>query len=163
MVHSLSWSLSGRLLAAGLGDGTCMILRLDGKRVIENFRLKHHDACVACVHFPKFGCKTSKHKAAADRLLISAGNDGALFVWDLGTRAGGEGVMDPTTMLHDGLLCNLPPQRDDLKTEKVLFGIPHGEKPNWLVSSSSYCPTLPNSLFVADTTPDITAYILPQR
>mmetsp|Transcript_59021 Transcript_59021/g.175494 ORF Transcript_59021/g.175494 Transcript_59021/m.175494 type:complete len:172 (-) Transcript_59021:64-579(-) len=171
MVHSLSWSPSGRILAAGLGDGTCSLLRVEGRKLTDVARLREgHRATVASVLFPKFGLGSSSHVAAEDRLFVSAGNDGAILLWDLGCDIAGENAENPKSMLR----CN----RKDPKSEstegimaslaldsqpKVLFGISHGEKPNWLVNSSASEPVLPASLFIADTSSAITAYTIPCR
>ena len=39
----------------------------------------------------------------------------------------------------------------------VLFGIPHGQKMNWVTRSEN------DSIFVADTSSDITCYTIPMR
>ncbi len=44
----------------------------------------------------------------------------------------------------------------------ILFGMRHGKKPNWIVNSNASDPVLSNSLFIADTSNDITVYILPR-
>jgi len=190
IVHSLSWSPSGRLLAAGLGDGSSILFKVEGRRMTEVGRLKGgHDAAVASVLFPKFGgvSHLSSHVAAEDRLLVTAGNDGAILLWDLGTQiVGGGGAVDPARMFvgcsgendegaeantHDNMNNNIEDVPEDLaklslssKDEeyKVLFGIPHGKKPNWVVSSAATEQVMPSSLFVADTSNDITGYILPR-
>lgn len=187
IVHSLSWSPSGRLLAAGLGDGSSILFKVEGRRLTEVGRLNGgHDAAVASVLFPKFGgvSHLSSHVAAEDRLLVTAGNDGALLLWDLGTGiVNGGGAVDPASMFvccsgdndeveganAHGNMNNETMQKDlaklsisTKKESKVIFGIPHGNKPNWVVSSPVTEPAMPSSLFVADTSNDITAYILPR-
>jgi hypothetical protein len=51
---------------------------------------------------------------------------------------------------------------DDLipSPPKVLFQIPHRHKPNWITCSRASDTVLPCSLFVADTTNDISIYTL---
>jgi hypothetical protein len=44
---------------------------------------------------------------------------------------------------------------------RILCSIPHGSKPNWMVSSRGRDPVFPSSIFVADTSNDITAYTIP--
>ena len=52
---------------------------------------------------------------------------------------------------------------DDLlpSPPKVLFQIPHHHKPNWITCSRASSDALPSSVFVADTTNDISIYSLP--
>jgi len=155
MVHSLSWSRSGALLAAGLGDGSILILNEDLEMVS---RLRDgHDATAACVDFPHW------EDGGAGRCIVSAGNDGAVLVWDLGEYdddAARDGVCSPVNLFGEGLVEEM----DDVAgRERILFGIPHGEKPNWLVCSGGSEEAMPFHVFVADTTCDITAYLIPQR
>ena len=51
---------------------------------------------------------------------------------------------------------------DDLlpSPPKVLFQIPHRHKPNWITCSRASSDALPSSVFVADTTNDISIYSL---
>ncbi len=236
-IHSLSWSPSGRLLAAGVGNGSCIVFRGEGKRLVELGRLGSdaggHGSAVAAVCFPGFGLKKSLidhlnvpsksvlNGEAEDRLMISAGNDGYLLVWDLGRDMVGDGAVDPA-MIFSGLSSTLSainideskkcPDLDTIALEnsanemeslkistqnrtkkgksskgknsrkshstptcdiddipvdfapsspKVLFQIAHGQKPNWITCSRLSDKSFPSSLFVADTTCDISVYFLP--
>ena len=176
MVHSLACSPSGRLLASGLGDGTCSLLSVEGRRLVEACRLTEcHDAAVACVRFPDFGTNQSSHVTAEDRLLVSAGNDGALLLWDLGENVAGKHAVDPNTMFHgceQQQTNNIDSDMNETKmaslslnspSPEIIFGIPHQKKPNWVTNSNNLVSSLPNSLFVADVSKDISVYILPYR
>lgn len=168
MVHSLAWSPSGRLLAAGLGDGTCSILQVDSRNLSQVARLRDgHDASVATVVFPNWNTGTSNHVLAHDRLLVSAGTDGAILLWDLGRTVAGDGATDPKTMFRESMVpLESAMDQVSLKEDaspRIIFGIPHEEKPNWMVCSGNADPVLPSTFFVADTTNDITAYIIPVR
>ena len=44
---------------------------------------------------------------------------------------------------------------------RILFKIAHRHKPNWIACSRASDAVLPNSLFVADTTNNISVYTLP--
>lgn len=212
-IHSLQWSPSGRLLAAGVGDGSCVILRGEGNRLIEIGRLGYeqggHGAAVAAVCFPGFGSCASTSVEAEDRLLISAGNDGKILFWDLGGNMIDGDAIDPLLYLggcsdaneqvktQDNELQNATEAMkstsissskkgknkkkgktnnqhktsttdDDLFLDdllpsppKVLFQIPHHHKPNWITCSRASSDALPSSVFVADTTNDISIYSLP--
>ena len=216
-IHSLQWSPSGRLLAAGVGDGSCVILRGEGNRLVEIGRLGYeqggHGAAVAAVCFPGFGSCASKSAEAEDRLLISAGNDGKILFWDLGGNMIDGDAVDPLLYLggcsdtteqvktQDNELQNATEAMkstsissskkgknkkkgktnnqhktstittdDDLFLDdllpsppKVLFQIPHHHKPNWITCSRASSDALPSSVFVADTTNDISIYSLPTR
>ncbi|KAL3804671.1 hypothetical protein HJC23_008486 [Cyclotella cryptica] len=213
-VHSLSWSPSGRLLLAGLGDGSCVVYRVEGRRLVEVGRLGWdyggHSSAVAAVLFPCFGlCRNSSyasHKAllngtADDRLIISAGNDGKILFWDLGRDLVGcdAGCGDPSLYLSRDpnkdaafSMCehsardltskcesvSLPLKSNDQtdvqnahhngdeipsdllpSPPRVLFQIPHHSKTNWICSKPADA-TLPCSFFVADTTCDISLYVM---
>ncbi len=189
MVHSLSWSPSGRLLAAGLGDGTCRVLHVEGRSsCVEVARLENgHDAPVASVLFPEWTASPTpsacgRHVTAQDRLLTSAGNDGAILGWDLGGVVAGDGAHVPSLLIDEsvlqtthqgkqpmdlsdamqGLTMQIEHDEDDLyRPPYILFHIPHGHKPNWMTSSRGHDSVFPATLFVADTTNNITAYTIP--
>lgn len=186
-VHSLSWSPSGRFLAAGLGDGSCLILSAEGKKLIQAGRLGcddgGHTAPVAAVCFPCFGLGSHISKKAAiygttdDRLIVSAGNDGNILFWDLGKDMIGSDAADPATYLsiqnssNDTDLASelnsvsIASANDDIPEDllpsppKVLFQIPHQAKANWICSKPADAASA-CSLFVADTTNNISIYSL---
>ncbi|KAL7534535.1 hypothetical protein ACHAXR_006278, partial [Thalassiosira sp. AJA248-18] len=190
-VHSLSWSPSGRLLCAGIGDGSCAILRAEGRRLVEIGRMGSdeggHGSAVAAVCFAGFGLcergelstqlptKVRKSGEAEDRLMISAGNDGNIIFWDLGGNMVGSGPLDPALYLAKYLSSSEVKQKgkkddsseDDFPEElmpsppKVLFQIAHRQKPNWITCSRASDAVLPTSLFLADTTNNISVYTLP--
>ena len=118
---------------------------------------------------------------AQDRLLCSAGNDGALLLWDLGTTLCNDAVDvtfgRPNDDDNDGSILSAlfrslrlidsdhPKDNDGLP--QTLFGWKHGSeagitcKPNWMVSSRGCDPVFPFGIFVADTSNEITAYSMP--
>jgi len=215
-IHSLQWSPSGSPLAVGVGDGSCVILRGEGNRLVEIGRLGQdqggHRSAVAAVCFPGFGSSAAKSSSveAEDRLLISAGNDGKILFWDLGGNMVDGDALDPLLYLGGGC-CGKNEQVKEEKNElqcasdainaipisskkgkskdkkkgktitqhkettndelffddllpsppKVLFQIPHNQKPNWITCSRASDEALPSSVFVADTTNDISIYSLP--
>jgi WD repeat-containing protein 53 len=148
MVHSLSWSPSGRLLTAGLGDGSIQVMGVVKKKLMARTRLRDgHGSSVATLCFPDFGANTG---ANTDRILASAGTDGAILVWDLKRSIGGDASVDPRQILSHDLVM------EDLSEEPIiLFGIPHPHKANCMVSSRT------NTLYVADTSNEITGYTIP--
>lgn len=147
MVHALSWSPSGRLLAAGLGDGSIQIMGVVKRKLSALSRLRDgHGASVASLCFPDFGLTGTN----TDRIVASAGTDGAIIVWDLKRSVGGDSSLDPHQILSHELL------KEDLSNEpSIVFGIPHAHKANCLVSSRT------NTLYVADTSNEITGYTIP--
>jgi WD repeat-containing protein 53 len=169
MVHSLAYSPSGRLLAAGIGDGSVGIFH--NQRWTA--RLDHaHAGSLASVLFPGWSDRSSA-VAAHDRLLCTAGNDGCIALWDLGALIGGDTAEDPAKLwahptrphpngdLTARLQTSLALQEDELGGPKTLFALQHTAKPNWIVSSPRQDPVLPSSLFVADITSVITVYSIP--
>lgn len=125
------------------------------------------------------------HVTNRDRLLITAGNDEKIVFWDLGKQCAGDYAVSPRkNRLLSGRRKNKNKNNDDgddyntvseenegekqNNNDHVLFYINHNHKPNWITScantncsddgvSSSF---FPSSLFVADTTSDITAYMM---
>ena len=167
MVHSLSWSRSGRLLAAGLGDGTCGILKVDDRRLTQVARLREgHDSSVVTVLFPDWSGGASNHVLGQDRLLATAGTDGSILCWDLGSHVAGDGAVDPASLFGESMVP-LESSMEQVSLEnsspRILFGIPHGVKPNGMVCTGNSDSVLPTTFFVADTTNDITAYAIPMR
>lgn len=198
MVHALQWSPSGRLLAAACGDGSCCLLQAENRSLVLAARLEEHGGALASVIFPEWSAaaisgdsgleapSSSSHVAAQDRLLVTAGNDGAIHLWDLGSLLAGEGAVDPSRLLnvaprgHDEdthmhmdmdttgtgsvakQMRHLSLDTDNTDQPRVLCSISHGtNKPNWMVSSRGRDPVFPSSLFVADTSNDITVYTIP--
>jgi WD40 repeat protein len=190
-VHSLHWSPSGRLLAAGLGDGSIGILQFTpaSSSLILSARMDNaHGNAVASCLFPMWRGQqettiapaaaaaaaaavettiqhTQNSMAAQDRLLCTAGNDGRLVFWDLGSILCGEKANDPMLSFfsnHTRPCDNVVTEWDDHQP-RTLFAIAHGKKPNWLVSSGSHCcaEAFPSSVFVADVSSDITVYTIP--
>ncbi len=167
IVHSLSWSSSGQFLSAGLGDGTCLIASLDGRRLVERCRLRNgHDASVASVLFPAFDFD-SANSLSEDRLIISAGTDGSIILWDLGSTVGNkandprakfEGVQSDEDITN--AVNNLSLSKK-ISEPGILFGIPHGKKINYMTNSSGDEVALPYSLFIADTSCNVSVYTLP--
>lgn len=164
MVYSLNWSPSGNLLAAGLGDGNVNIYAIENRNLVQTGLLPDgHDSSVASVLFPSF-CKNK-----TERVLFSGGSDGTVLCWDLGANVC-DNSMDakhPQDLFASSLLQqernrkssnDFIQQTEELSLDKpqILFGIGNGGKINWMETSRS-----PSSLFVADTTNDITAYTIP--
>ena len=170
MVHSLAWSPSGRLLAAGLGDGTIGILRMmNGRNLTLAARLRQgHDSSVATVLFPNWSTAGNNHVLAQDRLLATAGStDGAILCFDLGKSVAGDGAVDPASLFGKRVVplessMNQVSLSEDA-SPSILFGIPHEKKVNWMVCSGNNDSILAATFFVADTSNDITAYAIPMR
>ena len=174
MVHSLDWSPSGRLLAAAHGDGSIAIVQAENRSLVTVARLEDaHGGAVASVLFPEWcSSKTisegSPAVTAQDRLLCSIGNDGAIVLWDLGTSICGEKAIPPSEVLltPPSKAVNQPLESSFQSlnlTEQptALFAWQHNAKPNWMASSRGVDPMFPSSLFIADTTNDITVYTVP--
>jgi len=167
MVYSLAWSPSGRLLAAGLGDGNIPIFSIDNRNLVQTGYLSDgHDSSVASVVFPAFA-------KSNERLVVSGGSDGSVLCWDMGTNLMEvSNNADPKELFMEEFLSGNASTSNDMALEedlsrqteellslgkpKILFGIPHNAKVNWMTTSET-------SIFVADTSHDITEYKVPLR
>lgn len=176
-VNQIAFSKHGTLIAAALGDGTASVLGIKGRSISQKCRLSGgHSSSVASVLFPAFGCDTSSNIAANDRLLITGGSEGDIMFWDVGSTVAGKNAVDPSTWLvgctpfpasdiaKDVSLLSLDKQKKQGANQnvdpRILFGIPHGEKINTITSSTSRESVMASSLFVADISNDITAYMV---
>jgi WD repeat-containing protein 53 len=172
MVHHVSFSPSGRLLAAALGDGSISLTKVGARGFGTTSRLSDaHGGPVASVVFGNWiDASQNRRVDAADRLLCSAGNDGAIVFWDLGSSACGS----PSQQFIDEFQrrLNIGPAgaegehgNDNVNASddepRTLFAIQHGSKPNWMVNSRVSDPCFPSTLFLADTSTDISAYTIP--
>lgn len=186
MVHSLNWSPSGRLLAAGLGDGSvALLLQQSGSSsLVLTARLNDaHSGSVASCLFPEWTNYNQSYSSitAHDRLFCTLGNDGCIVLWDLGVTISSDKAVNPANVLqlvstmdnndanqklNDLQLsnCAVAASTDDaIDQPQTLFAFQHTAKPNWMVSSRGRDPVFPSTLFVADVSNDITAYIIPQQ
>ena len=162
MVNSLNWSPSGRLLVASLGDGSIGVLQAENRSLVMVERIEDaHSGAVASTIFPRWQ-NSSMTVNAQDRLLCSSGNDGAVVLWDMGSSLCGNKAQDPSEMFFgtdDGKCIDASMQSMELAEQpKALFAWNHGAKPNWMVSSNGQDPAFPSSLFIADTTNEISVY-----
>jgi WD40 repeat protein len=150
MVYSLGWSDSGRLLAAGLGDGNVNIFAIENRNLVLTGLLSDgHDSSVASVLFPSF-CKDN------ERILFSGGSDGNIFCWDIGgSILDNDSSPSPSSVFPPSLMSQIHSMEEDLVEQTaVLFGLGNKAKINWMETSL-------DALYVADTTNDITAYTIP--
>lgn len=165
------------MLASGLGDGTSSVFLIENRSLVEVARLQDQtssDSPVASVLFPSFVPSESKpHPTAQDRLLAVMRNDAVINMWDLGCAVAGEKATNPSSSmscLMDQSKASKMELEDYLEElslvadqPSLLFKIPHHRKPNWITSSCGSDPHFPSSLFVADTSSDITVYTLPLK
>jgi WD40 repeat protein len=184
LIHSLTWSPSGESLAAGLGDGSIGIFSVQQHRQFVQTGLLSqdaHDSSVVSVVYTNFTVES------ADRVLCSAGSDGKLCFWDLGSRMVGSRWMDEwedddDNTIHStknddhnnmGILFSIA-RKEETKAfgggkPQKLFEICRGQKLNWVTqsttstSSNSCCMSKNDTIFVADTSEDITCYTIPMR
>jgi WD repeat-containing protein 53 len=180
MVHCLQWSPSGSILSAGLGDGSVALMHQSNASLILSTRIQdaHSDTVAACI-FPAWtsaqNITPNNAIVANDRLLCTAGNDGCIVLWDLGVTTCGEQADNPTSLftLRSNDVCktmgDLRVSNKDTSTGLVvdepqtLFAVQHPYKPNWMVNSGCDDTTFPHTLFIADTSHNVTAYTIPIR
>ena len=168
LVHGLSLSPRGTMLAAALGDSSVAIFDVrrtsacvagggnGAQYLTSRWRLPSaHAAAAASVHFARFRlapphsdtCDSytgAQGDATAGATLISAGNDGQIVLWHIPCTA--EDHADDDVAADD---TDAPPV--------VLDTIAHGLKPNWVATSSA---TGSRHLFVADTSNELSVYSL---
>mmetsp|Transcript_9712 Transcript_9712/g.23527 ORF Transcript_9712/g.23527 Transcript_9712/m.23527 type:complete len:505 (-) Transcript_9712:566-2080(-) len=195
-VYSLNWSNNGKSLAAGLGDGTVGVFEINNRTLVQSQLLvgnegndgtMHyaHESSVASVVYPSFSAPTS------DRILCSAGSDGSIVFWDLGTpndvhweddfediknkncdsKVDSTDVVDnllPTTLLqalrNDGAGAYDTNTTTASHNPRILFDISHGQKINWITRALQSNNTLREyngTIFVGDTSSEITSYTIP--
>jgi WD40 repeat protein len=163
MIHHLQVSpSSGDMVAAACGDGTARVLRLEQGRwtLLATLEPQVHLPMAAVSFAP--GWHTSSGKKSTDRLVWTAGNDGCIIAWDVGTSAAGDSAVSPTLYLSSAFspVAAVPTSEDSSWMEQLLprqLGvIPHGSKPNALLTTAQ-----PATVWVADTTNDITGYRIP--
>lgn len=203
-IYSLAWSNDGKSLSAGLGDGTVGVFEINNRTLVQSQSLRGsegadgtmhfaHDSSVASVVYPSFSALTS------NRILCSAGSDGAIVFWDLGKPPNDEewddsigkknhncdddndndsdtnsddavaqlfthGLMQKLRSTNTAEVFNSTPTPLSHKP-RIIFDIPHGEKINWVTpaapSSGTASSAYSDTVFVADTSPDITSYTIP--
>lgn len=184
MVHNMSWSPSGRLLAGALGDGSVVLFQLSSTDInncaaplVMTTRLEDaHSSAVACCLFPEWKCiglekNENKNVVLNDRLLCTAGNDCNIVFWDLGATICGDQAINPATFLDlkedCSASCNIQNLRIDdsaiFDQPKTLFALQHPFKPNWMTSSRGQDLCFPSTIFVADTSANISAYTIPMQ
>jgi WD40 repeat protein len=199
MVHCLAWSPNGESFAAGLGNGSIGLFVVENRKLVQTGVLGNdsdtdgHHSSVASVVYPQFSSTT------ANRVLCSAGSDGSILFWDLGsmfftnwndddgessTKTNNKMVDDitelfgPTLILRDEEKSRMKSNKNSSQLQdppKILFGIPHGQKMNWVTPAGANTITTTtndghqpssssnnnNIIFVADTSSDITMYTIP--
>jgi WD repeat-containing protein 53 len=186
MVHCLQWSPSGQILTAGLGDGSVAIMHhatSHASLILSNRIDDAHSGTVASCLFPAWTNKfcTSSAVTANDRLLCTTGTDGHIAFWDIGENIGGERANAPTTLFplqhavddrHHDMKSKASTTKSSKQKEPIdnsidlphtLFAFQHHAKPNWMIHSGSNDTSFPYSLFVADTSNNITIYTIPIR
>jgi len=183
-VYSLTWSVDGRYLAAGFGDGTVGVFEVNNRTLVQSHLMIGDDiSSVASVVYPSFSASTN------NRILCSAGSDGSIVFWDLGKPSDEQWDVNIGDLDSDAELFPLQILRglyndEDNETSSssavcatdksmnhntnhqpgIIFKIPHDQKINWItaaVPSSTTTSKYNDTIFVADTSPDITSYVMP--
>ena len=171
-VHSISVSNSGKYLACGTENALVQVFNSNKRTPEFRSTLYGHTQGVSQVHFPKFD--------DSDSILISGGNDGQCFVWNLehmgepslmnGTAENGHANHETNNGYVGG--ANTAGQEVHPAGEPLdeavggasaqtpqKFSIEHGEKINWITSGSTMNQKF---IVVADNTDALTVYPFPQ-
>lgn len=137
-VHSLALSNDGGLMAVGTENALVEIFDASKRTLSYRETFRRHTQGVCQVHFPVFN----------DGYLMSGGNDGNIFLWDM-TQSSGSGIT------CNGLSHGKP------GSEEVVpkFTIDHCHKVNWI--SSGMCANR-KFFVVADNTCDPMLYAFPE-
>lgn len=151
-VHSVAFSPSGRLFAAGVGDGSITIHETATQRCVE--RLWPHTRPVGHIEYPVF-----VDEGPREHVVASCGNDGKIIVNDCSLD---EVPSAPSKSKRKGKAKKASPSDSasaatevpSAPKDRVLYCIAHGSGPNWFTTTSA----IDGSVAVADTTPIITVY-----
>lgn len=157
-IHSVAINPTGEYLACGTDNAYIHVFTYH-KRTPEFHRtLIGHTKGVSQVHFPSF----------AEKHVISGGNDGKIFVWDLagtpsqnisnGTSHGSGHNTNNVDPPHQGAAVDHAPANQQPDRLVPKFTIDHGEKINWITSGAS---DNGNFLVVVDNTTHATVYPYP--
>ena len=159
-IHSVSVSSDGSLLACGTENALVQIFD-SSKRTLEYRKtLKYHTQGVSQVHF-----LTPEGAGAARELLLSAGNDGKIVVWEIrnsNSEAASSGATaNPPVVNGDGSK-HISSASGEASTHNQHFQaeISHGDKINWITSCRHQGQA--TVVAVADNTNKISLYPLPQ-
>lgn len=152
-VYNLAANSNGKQAAAALGDGTVGLLSFAGpkgkqKAVLEQRLSGGHSASVSQVLFPGY---------ANDGLLVSAGNDSKICIWDLKRPARKGGAAKEAEMEAAQALGSRDGGGGGASGEEgaQVTVLKHSEKINWLAAANT------SALFVADTSSVIVEYAMP--
>jgi WD40 repeat protein len=176
------------MLAAGLGDGNIPIYSVENRKLVQmDFLAEGHDSSVASITWADFD--NHHHTATTTtspqrRILCSGGSDGAILCWDVGSKEQQLLLFDdeddddteqaqqkqsswdlfPEALLEKNtkeLSLLLRDNASVNKSSKIMFGIPHGKKLNWIATTGREQSAA--TLFAADISNDITSYTIPLR
>ncbi len=156
-VHSVSMSPDGTMLACGTENANVQVFD-SSKRTLEYRRtLRLHTQGVSQVHFVQAPDGAAGAVSDNTALLLSAGNDGKIALWDI--------KHETDTTIVNGHAGKLSAAAANAETaagntsDRYLRGeIIHGEKINWI---TSYAHQAQTTIAVADNSSKISLYPLP--
>ncbi|KAL8580906.1 hypothetical protein ACOMHN_039606 [Nucella lapillus] len=140
-IHHLAKNREGTVTVCGLENGLVAVFDSSSKHLQEKFCLHAHQQAVSQLHF------------TSDTVLVSAGNDAKILVWDL----------SKAEQHHGNVVANGgDTSAEDLRNESVtdacrVGGIQHPVKVNWL---TPFAKGEDRYVVVADHTCDLTVYPL---
>ena len=137
-VHSLALSSDGARMAVGTENALVEVFDASKRTLSYHDTFRRHTQGVSQVHFPVF----------TDDYLVSGGNDGNIFLWEM--------TQSPGSAITCNGLSHGKPHSGDVVPK---FSIEHCHKVNWI--SSGMCNQR-KFFVVADNTCDPTLYAFPE-
>ncbi|EFA82353.1 WD40 repeat-containing protein [Heterostelium album PN500] len=157
-VHSLDLSHDGKLMAIGLGSGDIAI------NDISSFSThllldSAHSAPLSQVHFPRFSGSAGSLDNSNSHLLLSAGNDSNIILWDIEKKKDQQQQQQQTSNKSKNNKQSTTQKAEEAEKEdaeedqekRIKAWTQHHSIVNWLTTSNRS-----TSIYIADTSNDIT-------
>lgn len=143
-VHSIAVSATGNTVAVGTENALVQLFDASKRTLQLRHTFRAHTQGVSQVHCPVF---------AADKFVVSGGNDGRICVWNLECSSS-------ATVASNGCTSSNGQAASSSGTASTLTcGIVHSDKVNWITCATS---ANINYIVVGDNTPNPVLYPFPE-